>query len=183
MSFRRWAIAVVLLALLGASRSAHAQEAADDFDQLRFVIAPGSTIQVVEASGATVKATFLGARGDSLDLLVRGARQSVARDDVVRIRQRRDDSLANGARNGLIAGAALGLLGGMAIANEGGSAAVYIPVVTAVYGGIGAGIGVGIDALIKGERTVYEARARHASLSIAPVVDRERKGVAVSLGF
>jgi hypothetical protein len=53
----------------------------------------------------------------------------------------------------------------------------------AIYGGIGAGIGVGIDALIKAERTVYDARARRTSLSIAPVVGRERKGVAVRLGF
>jgi hypothetical protein len=55
--------------------------------------------------------------------------------------------------------------------------------VTVVYGGIGAGIGVPIDALMTTQRTVYDARARHASLSIAPVVERERKGVAVRLGF
>jgi hypothetical protein len=182
MASRRWRIAFVLLALYVVPRSARAQEAADDFDQLRLVIAPGSTIQVVEANGATVKATFLRARGDSLDLLVHGARQIVARDDVVRIEQRRDDTLANGARNGFFVGASVGLFGGAAIAAEGGGP-VFIPVLTAVYGGIGAGIGVAIDAMIRTERTVYDAHSRRTSLAVAPVVGRERKGVAVSLGF
>ncbi|HEX7137589.1 MAG TPA: hypothetical protein VF219_07075 [Vicinamibacterales bacterium] len=79
-------------------------------------------------------------------------------------------------------GAGFGLLGGAAIVMEGGSP-VFLPIVTVVYGGIGAGIGVAIDALMTTQRTVYDARARQASLSIAPVVERERKGVAVSLGF
>jgi len=55
--------------------------------------------------------------------------------------------------------------------------------VTAVYGGIGAGIGVAIDAMIRTERTIYDAHARRASVGVAPMVGRTRKGVAVTVGF
>ena len=184
MALHRLHSTLVLVAVLAVPAVARGQEPAATFDQLRFVLAPQSDIRILETNGRTVKATFVGFSGESLDVLVDGSRQLISPEDVVRIGQRKDDSLSNGARNGLIAGAAIGLLGGIEITREaGGSAGVFIPVGMAIYGGIGAGIGVGIDALIKAERTVYDARARRTSLSIAPILWRERKGVAVTLGF
>jgi len=47
---------------------------------------------------------------------------------------------------------------------------------------IGAGIGVGIDALF-GPKTVYRSNVRASRVSLAPILGRERKGVAASIRF
>lgn len=182
MASQRLRSAFVLLAALALPTAARAQQVADTFDQLRVVLAPGADIRVTETDGTSVKGTFDGISGHSLNLTVQGAHVLLDQDAILRIQERQDDSVANGARNGFFVGAGFGLLGGAAIAMEGGSP-VLIPIVTAVYGGIGAGIGVAIDAMITTHRTVYEARAKHASLAVAPVVGRTRKGVAVTVGF
>ena len=82
-----------------------------------------------------------------------------------------------------VGGAAFGLLVGLGLREYGGG--VYIPLSIAIYGGLGAGIGVGIDALITSDQMIYDARARSSSAGwrIAPVITRERTGIAVSLGF
>lgn len=182
MASHRLQSALVLVASLAVPAIARAQDAAETFDQLRFVLAPGAEIHVLEADGRSVKGKFDAISGHSLIVTVRGTQVLLDQDTVIRIEECHDDSVANGARNGFYVGAGFGLLGGVAILMEGGSPA-YLPIVTAVYGGIGAGIGVAIDALIRTPRTVYDVHARHASLAVAPVVGRTRKGVAVSVGF
>ena len=54
-----------------------------------------------------------------------------------------------------------------------------------VWTGIGPAIGVGIDALVKGDITVMKAPAPGAKtrVSVAPVVQRERRGVVFTIGF
>lgn len=173
---------LVLVVSLAVPAVARGQDAARTFDQLRFVLAPGSEIRVVEADGTSVKGTFDGVSGQSLAMTIRGAHVLLDQDTVIRIDERHDDSLANGARNGFYVGAGFGLLGSAAILSEGGSPA-FLPILTAFYGGIGAGVGVAIDAMIRTSRTVYDVHARRASLAVAPVVGRTRKGVAVSVGF
>ena len=49
-------------------------------------------------------------------------------------------------------------------------------------GGIGAGIGIAVDALIRRRTTVYEAQGT-ARLHAAPVVGPRAAGVQVSLNF
>jgi len=174
--------ALVLVGSLAVPGIARGQETAGTFDQLRFVLAPGAEIRVLEADGKSVKGKFDGISGQSLVMTVRGAPVLLDQDAVVRIEERHDDSLANGARNGFYVGAGFGFLGGAAIAREGGGP-VFVPIAMAMYGGIGAGIGVAIDAMIRTPRTVYDLHARHTSVTVAPVVGLTRKGVAVSVGF
>jgi hypothetical protein len=50
-------------------------------------------------------------------------------------------------------------------------------------GAIGAGIGIGIDALIRGRRTVYEGHSRPARLHATPIVAPRAAGLQVSLSF
>jgi hypothetical protein len=104
MASQRLRSALVLLASLAVPALAHAREVADNFDQLRFVLPPGSDLRIVEADGSTVKGKFVGFSGQALDLVVDGSRHLIAQEDVVRIQQRKDDSLSNGARNGFFAG-------------------------------------------------------------------------------
>jgi len=49
---------------------------------------------------------------------------------------------------------------------------------------LGAGIGVGIDALVKGEQLIYSKRAPITpTVRVSPLLGRERQGAFVSLGF
>ena len=184
-SWSRASARIVLSAVISACApvGARAQQPAETLEELRFILAPGSDIRVVEADGRTVEGRFDGVSADALALSVRGGRRLVSRDAIVRIQQRCEDSLGNGARTGFLAGAALGLLAGLALDREVRSGGALIPISMAVYGGIGAGIGVGIDAFVRVPRTVYEASARHASVAIGPIAGRSRKGVALSVAF
>jgi hypothetical protein len=50
-------------------------------------------------------------------------------------------------------------------------------------GALGAGIGIGVDALIRGRTTIYEAASSSARLQAAPIVAPGAVGLRVSLGF
>jgi hypothetical protein len=50
-------------------------------------------------------------------------------------------------------------------------------------GAIGAGIGIGIDALIRRRRTIYEAAQGSTRLRAAPIVASHARGLQVSLSF
>lgn len=55
--------------------------------------------------------------------------------------------------------------------------------VGAIQAGIGAALGTGIDALLKGGRVLYRARPQTRSLTISPLVGKNRRGVLVSIRF
>jgi hypothetical protein len=99
------------------------------------------------------------------------------------IHERRPDSLANGALIGLGVGASVG----WALACIGDPAdAECVALGSLFFGGIGAGIGVGIDALIPAKkRTVYQVATSSsaARLTIAPVITPRRKCVALRVVF
>ena len=50
-------------------------------------------------------------------------------------------------------------------------------------GGIGAGVGLGIDALIRGRKTIYEAPEGAAELHAVPMIGRRAGGMRFSLAF
>ena len=52
----------------------------------------------------------------------------------------------------------------------------------AQLGAVGAGIGIGVDALWRGRRTIY-ARPGTAQLHVVPVIGTRGRGVQVVLGF
>jgi hypothetical protein len=179
---RCWQPAVLVVCVLTWPGNSYGQEVASTLDQLRVVLAPGSEIHVLTTDGRSIDGTFDRVSGSSLAFSVHGYERILTQDDILRIRQRRDDTLANGARHGFLAGATMGFLVGAALQGEVRSAAL-IPVSMGLYGGIGAGIGVGIDALIRHDRTIYDATASRHTVSVAPVVQSARKGVAVTVGF
>jgi hypothetical protein len=105
----------------------------------------------------------------------------VAAADVVRVRARQSDGLLNGALIG--AGAAVGM--GLALCrltepweNCRDDVGPMLRI-----GAIGAGIGIGVDALIRGRKTIYEAAPGSTQLNAAPIVARGAGGLRVSLSF
>jgi hypothetical protein len=97
------------------------------------------------------------------------------------VRQRRSDSLRNGTLWGLAIGAGVGLAAGF---DGDGYDIAYGLGGAALYGGIGAGIGVGIDAALKSNQTIlFNPRPTQAGLTLRPVVNGGRVGMSASLSF
>jgi hypothetical protein len=118
------------------------------------------TVYVLDDSGTETTGRLVRLTADSLVLLVDGAERQFEAARVRRI-QKRGDSLRNGAIIAAVVGVGIGLLAG-GIADCGrddpdsgcpGTRVAAVVVSTGFY----AAIGAGIDALIQGRTTLYEA--------------------------
>jgi hypothetical protein len=147
-------------------------------------------IYVLDDRGTESSGTLLALSADSLLMLVDGAERRVLRSQVMRMQKR--DSLRNGTIIGAIAGVALGLVSAR-IADctgdaQGGSCPAARGTLLAVSGGIYSAAGAGVDALIRGRSTIYEAppagvrvpqaAARHLSSDRATARELWRMGVS-----
>jgi hypothetical protein len=54
---------------------------------------------------------------------------------------------------------------------------------TLIYGGLGAGVGAGVDALVQGNQVIYFKPATSAKVTVSPLVTSDRKGLFLSFGF
>ena len=178
-------VAIALPLMPFAVRSAEAQEIAGTFDQLRVLVKSGDTITIVDDAGRETTGTVAELSPTSLGLLVRSQRRDLTASEINTIRQRRPDSLANGAKWGFGIGAGIGLLAGLAIASEydegDDSALVFFGAL--IYGGIGSGIGAGIDALMSTNQVIYARRAASARITVRPLIKPQRRAVVVAIGF
>ena len=173
-------LATLLIILLPAL--AAAQDPVKSFDQLNTRLKIGDTIWVTDAQGQEVKGKLSALSTDGLMLDAGGTKTFAARDVGI-VRERRRDSLKNGAIIGAIPGAIFGLLGG-GMADGGPGAAIGAVVV----GALGAAVGAGIDALIPGKKVVAYWAPRSTGpapprVSLAPVITPRAKGVAVAFSF
>ena len=90
-------------------------------------------------------------------------------------RIRRVGTLWDGAVKGAIVGALIPILFGAFKYEDGAQ-------ITLTIAGMGAGIGVGIDALW-GPRTVYRSPRQTRRLTIAPVIEKQRQGLMATVRF
>ena len=174
--------ACVLVASFAAG--GEAQEVAGSFDQLRVLVKPGDTVSVTDATGQEARGAISDLSSSALAITVGGSRRRFLERDIDAIRQRRPDSLANGAKWGLAVGAGLGLLAGIAIASEyDGGGGPLIPMLSLTYGALGAGVGAGIDALVSSEQVIFARRGSPSAVAVRPVLKRGRTGIAATIGF
>ena len=142
---------------------------------------------LVTASAGTLSAQTYGftpARGftpepGTIAAAASGELRRVEDQGAVRIERRKNDSLLNGALIGAAAGVGTGIAYCMMmepweICNDPGP--------LSIFGALGAGIGIGIDALIR-EREVVYGRENSTQLHVAPMVGRGTKGVRLGLRF
>ena len=177
--------ALVLLPVL-----AGAQEPVKSFDQLSTRLKVGDTIYVTDAQGREIKGKIrdLGPSALTLDS---GTAAIVQADAVRLIVERKPRPIGRGALWGLGIGAAAGLALGVAVVagcDGDDECAGAILVGAGLFGGMGAGTGAVIGALIPGKTLVLyrapgTAGASSARFSLAPVITPARKGVAVSVRF
>ena len=174
------ALLTVLLPALAA-----AQEPVKSFDSLNTRLKVGDTVWVTDAQGREVKGRITSFAADSMGIYADGARTFRA-VEVRLVENRRRDSLANGTLVGL--GVGFGVGAGLTYAAcsgdecSWGGAAAFALLIT----GAGAGGGALVDALIPGKRqVVYRAPGAGpaARLSIAPMITRHTRGVAVTVAF
>jgi hypothetical protein len=172
---------MVAFLLTAAPGPAAAQELASSFDQLRVLVKSGDRVRVSDAAGHETKGTIAGLSADRLALLVDGHTVSLTEDDIRVIRRETHASLGTGAKWGFGVGAGFGVLVGLALVEETGAA--MVPMASLIYGGLGAGIGVGICAMMPAQHVIYSARGRSTSVLVAPLIAPDRKGVVLSVGF
>ena len=183
MTQLRWCVTTLCLLLTAAAPMAEAQGVASSFEQLRVLVRPGDTVSVTDTTGREITGTIADLSSSSVALLVAGSRRDLLESEVRTIRQRRPDSLANGALWGLAIGAGTALSIMLIPIEDGVSYGVQV-LPLAMFAGAGAGIGVGVDAMIAGRQVIYAKPAGSSPrVRVSPLLTREHKGLLVSLGF
>jgi hypothetical protein len=163
--------------------AAHAQEVASTLDQLRVLVRPGDNLTVTDAAGLELRGKVFDLSSASLVMETRGQRRNFSADDIRRITQPRHADLGTGARWGFGVGAGFGLLTMASLYGNCRGCGTFAIANTVMFGGVGAGIGVGIAASITDQRLIYARPGLPVKVAVAPLIDRERQGVRVSLRF
>jgi hypothetical protein len=173
-----WTTAITLMFLFLGFHEATAQTA-QSFEQLQMLVKPGDKVSVTDELGVVTEGQIAGLSSALLRLRVNSSIRELSESDVKSIHQRRNDSLKNGALIGTGVGLGIGAFGAVGCALSDGYCSVGDGT------GVGAAIGVGIDALFKSKETIYLGRTkvtlnRH---SIKPILSPSRKGAAMSFSF
>jgi hypothetical protein len=178
--------AVAVWCSIMGPRFAMAQQTSS-FEQLRVLVEPGDTVVVIDADGKATQGKIESLSAASLRLASKGSVREFGQRDAVEIRQRRGDSLKNGAIIGAVTGGGLGTLGAVALCSHGWCRGNGAEVAAAIVfcTGVGAAAGVGIDALFKPTQTIYRAPGQTAfnAVRVVPLLGGGRKGVAVRWSF
>ena len=171
---------LVLLLLLFASAAA-AQTPRDASRDLEAVLSPGRTVWITDATGRRDKTRIVSLSGDIVTTTAADGMRRLRTAEIVQVTQRHSDSLLNGA----LIGAGIAVGSGLALCRAmepwENCRDDIGPMLR--LGAVGAAVGMGIDALIRGQRTIYQAAPGPIRLSVAPLVGGRAKGVQLALRF
>jgi hypothetical protein len=179
------AAGLVAIGLIGGMRSAEAQavEQAASFEQLQMLVRPGDVITVIDDNGTKLRGTLTRLSSSSLQLVIGSTERTFEQSQVRTIRQRRGDSLANGAWTGLAVGMVIPAIALLALHDECYCTAAEVAGALGAYGGLGAGIGVGIDALVRRTKTIYSAPAAAGRVRLTPMLTHNASAMSVTIRF
>ena len=162
-------------------------QTAESFEQLRLLVKAGDVVSVTDTAGTTNTGEVVELSSSSLRLRVGTLTRELLQTDVRQIDQRRRDSLGNGALIGLLVGGGVAVTGVLASCGDDRSFVNLCEgrtglAIIGLWGGIGTGIGVGVDALIVRSHTIYRATSVVSSrFRVTPLLARGRRGVLVSV--
>ena len=158
-------------------------------DARHATVSQGDRVRVTDESGRTITARVAAISDSGLTLQDGSERAEIPYGAIVKIDRPRD-RIWDGALGGFAIGAGIGLIGIAAEEKDtscqpeawfcGASFGPPASAVVLMLGGIGAGIGAGVDALIGGKKTLYE---RGRQVRIAPVVGRGGAGARVTVAW
>lgn len=162
-----------------------AQDVASSFEQLGARVAPGDRIAVFDVTGRRTEGRVGTLSNDRLMLITSAGPRELSEADVTRIRQRRRDSLKNGALIGAAsAGAFFLAMATIVPTGDGGDVIVSSAIRGAVrFVALGAASGAGIDALITRSPVIYRKPGPAVCVRITPLLGRGRQGAAVTVRF
>jgi hypothetical protein len=147
----------------------------------------GQKVSIVDDEGRELEGRIDGVSADSLGIVVKGRRLDLPVERIVKI-DHPYDGLGNGALIGLASGAGMVFLGAVLDNRSctGPNAHCSRPPAWFVFwaaggmGAVGAGVGVGIDAMIHRDRAIYR-RGTGARTRVAPAVGPGIRGAVVSV--
>ena len=174
-------IALSLVFAASAAQVVSGQAARAVQADLATVLAPGLTVWITDVGGRETQTRIVSISGGIVTVTTGEDTRRLATTEIVRVRARHSDQVINGA----LIGAGAGVLSGLFLCsltepweNCRDDVGPMIRI-----GAIGAGVGIAIDALIRGRRTIYEAPSGSTRLRVAPIIDGRAGGVAASLSF
>jgi hypothetical protein len=157
---------------------------AGSFAQLRALIKPGETLTITDTKGERAQGKLSELSTASLVLRVSGKPRQFGPGDIDTIETRVSDPLLNGALIGLAIGWGLAAITGVATSGARDAGPELVGFLAVIYGGVGAGIGVGVDAFVRESRVVYAGtRANQGRVELVPIMSRHRKGLRMSVRF
>ena len=174
-----WVLFVLFSVSTGSARAAQAPRGVES--TLETILRPGMTVWITEADGQEERARIVGASGDIVTIDTGAGSRPLRTIDVVRVRARRSDPVINGGLIGAGAAVASGLFLCSLTETWANCRDDVGPMLR--IAAIGAGAGIGIDALIRGRQTIYEAAPRSARLQAAPIVGGRAAGLQILLTF
>lgn len=171
----------ILCSLLLATAAASAQTAT--FAALFTQVRSGDTISVTDANGQEFTGKLTDATSAGLTLGINGANREFRESGTRKVVRR--DSAKNGVLIGFGVGAVPGVVLGSLFMTYCTNEATSCPLAP-IYGGtltglLGALAGYEIDRHINA--VLYKSAGQSPTVRVAPVLDRSRHGVAVSLAF
>jgi hypothetical protein len=187
------AAAVLLLAAMAVPSPAFAADVARSLEELGRRIKAGEKVQVLERSGRLTEGVITEVSESSLTVFAFENRTLPA-EDILRV-DREGDSVRNGILIGVAVGVAAGALAGVSysyVPEEEKAArgpcpmCESIPAMMAMGAVSGAFWGWLVDHLKKGRTPLYEAslsRTSRATVTVAPVVGKGRRGLSLAVAF
>jgi hypothetical protein len=178
-----WLKCVLLFLLFSASSgsAASAQTPATPDVNLETILARERTVWITDSTGREEKTRIVGVSGGIVTVNAGENIRRLRTTDVLRVRVRQSDPVINGALIGAGAAVASGLF--LCSLTEPWENCRDDVGPMFRIGAIGAGVGIAVDALIRGRRTVYEAAPGLPRLQAAPIVTGYGGGLQVSLSF
>jgi hypothetical protein len=172
-------LTLAMLVLISAMPAA-AQTSGTARPDLSNLLKPGMTVWITDSSGQEQQARIVGVSGGAITTTVNGVSRRLTPNDIRRVQTRGSDSLLNGA----LIGAGVAIASGLFLCTRTEPWRNCRDDVGPMLriGAIGAGAGIGIDALIRGRQTIFEADGA-ASVRMAPVLGRHGWGVQLSVDF
>jgi hypothetical protein len=161
----------------GSSLSAQTRQPADV--ELEDVLVPGRTVWLTDSSGRETQTRIVGMSGGIVTAADGSEIRNLDANGILRVRARESDSVLNGA----LIGAGVAVASGLTMCRMMEPWDVCLSNVGPMtkIGAVGAGIGIAVDALIRGRKTIYQADGPR--LHAMPVFARETRGLQVSLAF
>jgi hypothetical protein len=159
-------------------------------DAIRSTTSEGQKVSITDDQGREFKGRISRLTAGSLSLLGNKTSTDIPYDQIVRI-DRSHDGLGNGALIGFGVGAALGLASiayedtrscdPMAFWDCSDPSSGSYAAVSMIFGGLGAAVGVGIDALVHRDPALY--RRGTTRISLAPTLGRGKRAAVLSVSW